>query len=78
MILIARARRSESRMDDQLVPFAKKQLRSLLPELVFYCRRNYFNLDVVSLITGLGIGGLALHLQQRNSGEPDRFIFYFS
>ncbi len=70
MILIARARRSESRMDDQLVPFAKEAIKVLVAGIGFFILVGVvFNLDVVSLVTGLGIGGLAFALAAKETLE---------
>lgn len=70
MVLIARARRSESRMDDQLVPFAKEAIKVIVAAIGFFIMVGIvFSLDVVSLITGLGIGGLAFALAAKETLE---------
>ncbi len=70
MILIARARRTDSRMDDQLVPFAKEAIKVIVAGIGFFIAIGIiFNLDVVSLITGLGIGGLAFALAAKETLE---------
>ena len=52
---------SESKMDDQLVPFAIEIIRFLsYILLIFVVLSEVFNVNATGLITGLGIGGIAL------------------
>ena len=57
-------------MDDQLVPFAKEAIKVLVAGIGFLILVGViFNLDVVSLVTGLGIGGLAFALAAKETLE---------
>lgn len=70
MILLSRAKRPASRMDDQLVPFAKEAIKVIVAGIGFLVLIGIvFNLDVVSLVTGLGIGGLAFALAAKETVE---------
>lgn len=70
MIFMARARRTESRADDQLVPFAKEAIKVIVAAIGFLILIGIvFNLDIVSLVTGLGIGGLAFALAAKETLE---------
>ncbi len=70
MIFMARAGRTENRSDDQLVPFAKEAIKVIVAAIGFLILIGIvFNLDVVSLVTGLGIGGLAFALAAKETLE---------
>ncbi len=57
-----RVRRSESQLDDQLLPFARTFLKVIIIIIgVLFLIKN-FGYDITSLIAGLGIGGLAFAL----------------
>ncbi len=56
------ALKTESTYDDQLVPFASKTLKVLVVVLGFLIVVQSFGLNVMSLLAGLGLGGLALAL----------------
>lgn len=70
MIFLARAKRTESFTDDQLVPFAKEAIKVIVAAIGFLILIGVvFNLDIVSLVTGLGIGGLAFALAAKETLE---------
>ncbi|MFM8433148.1 MAG: mechanosensitive ion channel family protein [Bacteroidota bacterium] len=70
LVLAARARRSSSRSDDQLVPFLKEGVKVLLAGMGFLIMLGVaFEVDIVSLVAGLGIGGLALALAAKETLE---------
>lgn len=56
------ASQTESETDDQLVPFATKSLKVVTLILGFLMVLQNLGVNVVSLLAGLGIGGLALAL----------------
>lgn len=61
------AAKTESTMDDQLVPFASKILKALVVILGFLIVLQSFGLNVMSLLAGLGLGGLALALAAQDT-----------
>ncbi|MFM7217366.1 MAG: mechanosensitive ion channel family protein [Bacteroidota bacterium] len=70
LVLVARAKRSMSKSDDQLVPFLKEGVKVLLAGVGFLIMLGVaFELDIVSLVTGLGIGGLAFALAAKETLE---------
>lgn len=70
LILIDRASRTSSRLDDQLVPFFKDGLKIFIVILsFFFTLASVFNVNIVTLIGGLGIGGLAVALAAKETLE---------
>jgi len=70
ILLQKRAEESESKMDDQLVPFAIEIIRFLsYILLIFVVLSEVFNVNATGLITGLGIGGIALAMASKESLE---------
>jgi MscS family membrane protein len=70
MVFMSRAKRTESKSDDQLVPFAKEAIKVIVAAIGFLILIGVvFNLDIVSLVTGLGIGGLAFALAAKETLE---------
>lgn len=61
------AARTESTMDDQLAPFATKSLKALVIILGLLIALQSFGLNVMSLLAGLGLGGLALALAAQDT-----------
>ena len=60
--------RTETLLDDQLVPLVRKTLRVFVVIMaVLFIASNIFRWDVASLIAGLGIGGLALALAAKDT-----------
>ncbi len=70
LVMYARAAFTDSKMDDQFVPFAKSALKIVVAICGFiFFLGVVFNLDVVSILTGLGIGGLAFALAAKETLE---------
>ena len=70
LILMKRASRTEPRMDDQFVPYIKSGIKIMILLLSFFSiLANIFHVNVVALIGGLGIGGLALALASKETVE---------
>lgn len=61
------AARTENSLDDQLVPFATKTLKVLAVVLGALIALQNFGLNVMSLLAGLGLGGLALALAAQDT-----------
>ncbi len=61
------AAKTESKMDDNLVPFATKTMKALVVILGFLLILQSFGLNVMSLMAGLGLGGLALALAAQDT-----------
>lgn len=60
-------KKTESLMDDQLVPFVTKSLKVLVVILGVLLVLQNFGLNVMSLLAGLGLGGLALALAAQDT-----------
>lgn len=70
LVLTTRAEKTESRMDDQLVPFVKSAIKILLCVVsLMIVLGKVFELNVASIIAGLGIGGLAIALASKDTLE---------
>jgi MscS family membrane protein len=70
IILMKKAEKTESKADDQLVPFLVEILKVLVTILgIFVILGTVFKLNIASLVAGLGIGGLAIALAAKESLE---------
>jgi MscS family membrane protein len=70
LVLMYRASLTESKSDDQLVPFFKEAIKVVIIIFsVFFMLGAVFKLNIASLIAGLGIGGLAIALAAKESLE---------
>lgn len=70
LILMHRARQTESKTDDQLVPFIRESIKIVVVILsIFFALGAVFHLNIASLVAGLGIGGLAVALAAKESLE---------
>lgn len=70
LIFQERAALTESKLDDQFVPFFKDLGVVLVYLLSFFAMLGIvFKIDVVALVTGLGIGGLAIALAAKETLE---------
>tara|TARA_B100000902_G_scaffold280180_1_gene265985 strand:- start:4790 stop:5890 length:1101 start_codon:yes stop_codon:yes gene_type:complete len=70
ILLQKRAEESENKMDDQLVPFAIEIIRFISYILFFFViLGQVFNVNATGLITGLGIGGIAIAMASKESLE---------
>jgi len=65
--LYQEAKKSESALDDQLVPLIVKSLRILVAMIGILFILQNFGYNVTSLIAGLGLGGLAFALAAQNT-----------
>ncbi|MGY8989680.1 MAG: mechanosensitive ion channel family protein, partial [Flavobacteriales bacterium] len=70
LILLKRAEESENKMDDQLVPFAVEIIKFLVWVFaIFTVLGNVLGADMTALVTGLGIGGIAIAMASKESLE---------
>lgn len=70
LIFKAKALKTESKLDDQLVPFFRDLVILLFViTMVFIALGRIFLVDVLTLVTSLGIGGLAIALAARETLE---------
>lgn len=70
VILLHRAALTESKIDDQLVPFVKESIKVVIAVFsLFFILGSICNINIASLIAGLGIGGLAFALAAKESLE---------
>jgi MscS family membrane protein len=70
VILMSRASITESRVDDQLVPFLKESIKVIIALFaLFFILGSICKINIASLIAGLGIGGLAFALAAKESIE---------
>ncbi|MEY4541659.1 MAG: hypothetical protein RLZZ306_3416 [Bacteroidota bacterium] len=70
LIFQERAILTTSKLDDQFIPFFKDLVVVLISVLtIFVLLGIVFKVDVVALVTGLGIGGLAIALAARETLE---------
>jgi len=65
--LYMQAKKSESTLDDQLVPLIVKSLRIVVVTLGILFILQNFGYNITSLLAGLGIGGLAFALAAQNT-----------
>lgn len=70
LVLMYRASLTESKTDDQLVPFVKDSLKVVVSIFtLFFIMGAVFQVNVAALVGGLGIGGLAIALAGKESLE---------
>ena len=69
-VLLTRSAKTKNKADDQLVPFLKELLKFIISFIGFFVLLGYvFEVNAVSLITGLGIGGIAIAMAAKDSLE---------
>jgi len=69
-ILKYRAHKTESKLDDQLIPFAIDSVKIITIILGFFIIiGNIFNVNVTALAAGLGVGGIAIAMASKESLE---------
>ncbi|AOM76579.1 mechanosensitive ion channel family protein [Pedobacter steynii] len=69
-VLKFKASLTADRADDQLVPFLKELTKTIICFFGFFVLLGYvFEINVLTLITGLGIGGIAIALAAKESLE---------
>jgi len=67
--LLRMAKRTESRVDDVVIPMVRKATKVFLVAFgLVYCAQN-LNINIIPLITGLGIGGLAVAFAAKDTIE---------
>jgi len=70
VVLKKRAEKTESKTDDMLVPFIKDMLKiNIVIISLLFVLGSVFNLNITSIIAGLGIGGLAFALAAKETLE---------
>lgn len=70
LVMMYKASLTESKEDDQLIPFIKESAKVITTIIaLFVLLGAVFQVNVASLIAGLGIGGLALALAAKESLE---------
>lgn len=70
LLLIHRAAQTESKHDDQLIPFFRESIKVVIVIFsFFFVLGAVFHINIASLIAGLGIGGLAVALAAKESIE---------
>lgn len=69
-VLLYRASLTEDKADDQLIPFLKELFKTIVVFIGFFTLLGFvFEVNVLTLITGLGIGGIAIALAAKESLE---------
>ena len=70
LVLMYRARLNNSKTDDQLIPFIKESIKVVVMIMSLFLQLGFiFHLNIASLVTGLGIGGLAIALAAKDTLE---------
>ncbi len=64
--LLRRALRTESKLDDALVPLIPRTLKIFVTVIGFVFIADNINVDISSLLAGLGLGGLAFALAAKD------------
>jgi len=69
-VLMYKASLTGNRSDDQLIPFLKELFKTVIVFIGFFTLLGFvFEVNVLTLITGLGIGGIAIALAAKESLE---------
>src|SRR3989344_971337 len=68
-IIIPLSAKTESKLDDQLVPILRKVAKVAVVVIAFLLILSNFGVDVLPLIAGLGIGGLAIAFAAQKTVE---------
>lgn len=70
LVFKEKAHKTESKLDDQLVPFFRDLvILVFVITMIFIALGRIFSVDVLTLVTSLGIGGLAIALAARETLE---------
>ncbi len=67
--LVPLARKTDSSLDDQLIPIFSKGLKAVVIVLGLLVVLSNFGIDITALVAGLGIGGLAVALASKDTVE---------
>ena len=65
-LLVVKAKETENQFDDLLVPMLTRSLKIFIVVIGVLFSANNLNIDITSLLAGLGIGGLAFALAARD------------
>lgn len=68
-IILPLSAKTESKLDDQLVPILRKVAKVVVVVIAFLIILSNFGVDVLPLIAGLGIGGLAIAFAAQKTVE---------
>ncbi|WP_165305072.1 mechanosensitive ion channel family protein [Pedobacter sp. SYP-B3415] len=69
-VLLYKAEQTQNRGNGQLVPFLKELIKTIICFIGFFVLLGFvFEINVLTLITGLGIGGIAIALAAKESLE---------
>lgn len=69
-VFIYKAAERENKTETQLIPFLKELFKALIIFIAFFTLMGFvFEVNVLTLITGLGIGGIAIALAAKESIE---------
>lgn len=70
LVLLNKAQKTPNRSDDQLVSFFKEAIKVIIVILsLFFTLGAIFQLNIASLLAGLGIGGIAIALAAKDTLE---------
>ncbi len=70
LVFMHRASLTDSKTDDQLVPFVRELIKFLTVVIGFFVTLGVvFELDIAAIVAGLGIGGLAIALAGKETVE---------
>jgi MscS family membrane protein len=67
--LLPLSKKSETNLDDQLIPLFSKGLKAIVAVVGILVVLSNFGVDITALIAGLGIGGLAFALASKDTVE---------
>jgi MscS family membrane protein len=80
LVLLKKAEKTDTKQDDQLISFGAEITKIIIIIFsIFIILGSVFNINIGSLVAGLGIGGLALALAAKESLENllSSFIIFF-
>ncbi|MGE0552306.1 MAG: mechanosensitive ion channel family protein [Gemmatimonadales bacterium] len=69
LVLLEKSKETESKFDDVLVPLFRKTLKIFIVAGGLIYGAQFLNIDIVPLLTGLGIGGLAFAFAAKDTIE---------
>jgi len=70
LVFLKRASKTDTKEGDQLIPFVKESIKFIIVIFsFFFMLAKIFEVNIVSLIAGLGIGGLAIALAAKDTLE---------
>ena len=70
LIMIKKAEKTKSKLDDQLIPFIISLIKILIIVFgLFTIAGNIFNINITALAAGLGVGGIAIAMAAKESLE---------